>query len=79
MQPSQNHLCQQLFARPVLVVSVWQIPPHNQRDLLFLEFLCSNLERIRHALDVDEDGSVTTATVSSLFVAHCAVSNPPNL
>jgi hypothetical protein len=70
MQPSEIRLCQQLFARPVLVVSVWQVPPHDQWDLLLLQFLCSNLERIRHALYVDENRSITTAVVSSFPVTR---------
>jgi len=55
---------QKLFAGPVLVVAVWQISPHHERNLLLLQLLGSDLERIRHALDVDEHRSVATITVS---------------
>jgi hypothetical protein len=51
---------QQLFASPVLVVAVRKIAPHNEGYFLFLQLLRSNLERIGHALHIDQDRRITT-------------------
>jgi hypothetical protein len=53
---------EKLFARPVLVVAVRKVAPHNEGYFLFLQLLRGNLERIGHALYVDQDGRVTTTT-----------------
>lgn len=67
MQPSTTRLCQKLFTRPVLIVAIWQVPPHDQWNLLLLQLLCGNLERICHAFDIDKNRSITTALVSLLW------------
>jgi hypothetical protein len=79
MQPNQNYLCQKLLARPILVVSIRQISPHDQWNLLLLQLLCSDLEGIRHALDVDKDRCITTTSVSSVSFAPFTASHAPDL
>lgn len=67
MQPSTTRLCQKLFTRPIFIVTVWQVPPHDQWNLLLLQLLCGNLERICHAFNIDQDRSVTTVFISLWF------------
>ena len=65
-------LDQQLLARPVLVVAVGEVSPYYKRDLLLAQLLGRNLKRICHALDIDQNGSVSTAKLSALYNI-CAV------
>lgn len=60
MQPNPISSRQKLLARPVLVPPIWQISPYNQRDLLLLQLLGRNLQRIRHALDIDQHRRIST-------------------
>jgi hypothetical protein len=66
MQPSKHTLCQKLFTSPILVETIWQIPPYYERNLLFLQLFCRNLQRVRHAFNVDENWSVTAV----IMLAH---------
>lgn len=60
IHPVSLPLRQQLLTRPILIVSIGQVPPNHQRDLLLLQLLCRNLQRIRHALDINQDRRIST-------------------
>lgn len=55
-----NTLYQQLLARPVLVEAIGQVSPHYKGNLLLTQLLGRNLKRVCHALDIDQDRSVST-------------------
>ena len=54
-------LYQQLLACPVLIEAVGQVSSYDEGNLLLAQLLGRNLKRIRHALDIDQNGSVSTA------------------
>ena len=53
-------LYQQLLAGPVLVVAVGQVSSYYEGNLLLAQFLGRNLKGICHALDINQNGSVST-------------------
>ena len=61
----------QLFTRPILVPTVRQVSSYHQWYLFLSQFLYSNLQRVRLALQVNEDWRVHAARGSSL-AKHCA-------
>jgi hypothetical protein len=60
MLEEQTNSSEQLLTGPVLVPTIGQVSAHNQRDLLLAQLLDGNLQRIRLALDVNQDRSVHT-------------------
>lgn len=54
-------LYQQLLACPVLVEAVGQVSSYYERDLLLAQLLGRNLKGICHALNINQDGSISTA------------------
>lgn len=51
---------QQLLTRPILIPPIRQIPPHRQRNLLLIQLLYRNLQRVRLPLQIHQHRCIHT-------------------